>query len=485
MASSSNDDYPSESETQTEPNDDSSDEELNRTLNDLRLTKRTHENPKGKWLSSHPWGSNNKPDPDLEMKDTVDISSKYPIDLTWAIEGSGKKKVLNLEKIVSNLPMVVESEMKGSVNGSRQELEQLVIYGGNPKEQNLSDLSPHIREIVDIFEGNGGTDKKSLPENRSFKAISLKSRSLRAENIMIFHVNCKYMLKMHVPRCLSTWFKTKQCELTQWITKIAQGKCNKRWIFTPSFRRAKIALLDWPQDGIVNDKSTIRILVVRPSEFEEYVKYCGHLFPVICLPQDEIGAGYSRYWIQNIALRLGLQFIWMIDDSVECFYEYHPDQEPHERQDGKDKWVKNYRDYRRRQFGLVFKRIEDFVEEAHDNDRPIAAMSPRRWNPISKPKKPFSCMPPQGAVYLNLRALSEKNVCYRPELKTLEDMVFGYECEQKGLKVFRDNRILLQDHRWTHTGASSPSVKTVNSTASTALVKEIETKNLDNKCVLL
>ena len=35
--------------------------------------------------------------------------------------------------------------------------------------------------------------------------------------------------------------------------------------------------------------------VVRPSEFDEYVKYCGHNFPVIRLSQDEIGVGYSRY----------------------------------------------------------------------------------------------------------------------------------------------------------------------------------------------
>ena len=116
----------------------------------------------------------------------------------------------------------------------------------------------------------------------------------------------------------------------------------------------------------------------------------------------------------------------MTDDSIECFYEYHPDQEPAKKRKRQvDKSVKNYR---RRQFGLVFERIEDFVEEADDNEKPIAAMSPRRWNPLCRPKKPFSCMPPQGAVYLNLRALWEKNVHYRPELKTLEDMIFGYDC---------------------------------------------------------
>ena len=141
----------------------------------------------------------------------------------------------------------------------------------------------------------------------------------------------------------------------------------------------------------------------------------------------------------------------MIDDSVECFYEYHPEQEPPEG---------SYSEYRRRKFGVVFQRIEHFVtEEADDSEKPIAAMSPRRWNPQSRPQKPFVCKPPQCVVYLNLRALSEKKVYYRPELKTFEDMIFGYECEQKGLKVYRDNRILLQDHDWNNTGASSPSVK--------------------------
>ena len=335
----------------------------------------------------------------------------------------------------------------------------------------------------------------SLPSNRHLKAASLETPIFqRRKEKKNFHLDCEFLLQMHVPGYLSTWFNTQQCDKTQWIRGIAGY--NKRWIFIPSFRRAKIALLDWPEDDITNEKSTIRILVVRPSEFKEYVKYCGHMFPVICLPQDEIGAGYPRYWIQKIALRLELQFIWMIDDSLERFYEYHPENDYPKRKNEKGELVCNYRDYRRRKFGLVFERIEEFVKEADcDSEKPIAAMGPRRWNPICRPQKPFSCMPPQGAVYLNLRALSEKNVNYRPELKTLEDMIFGYECEQRGLKVYRDNRILLQDHKWKDTGASSPSVKAVDSTASTALVEEIETKNLmleeietknvNNKCVLL
>lgn len=133
---------------------DSSDEELNTKFNDLTI--RTRENTKGKWLPRHPWGSKNKPDPDLKMLDKINISSKHPISLEWAIEGSGKKKFLNLKKILLNLPKVVKSEMKGSINGSRRELKRLVCrnyYNSFDRlPTNPSGLPPHTRKIIDSIE---------------------------------------------------------------------------------------------------------------------------------------------------------------------------------------------------------------------------------------------------------------------------------------------------------------------------------------------
>ena len=119
------------------------------------------------------------------------------------------------------------------------------------------------------------------------------------------------------------------------IRFIEPQKKGQRWIFVPSFRRAKIALMKWPgdddqdeeedededdegykyddfdnddvdndddennddEDGdddcdhdgeIITEDSTIRIVVVRPFEFEKYVRNHGHRFPVISLPQEEI-----------------------------------------------------------------------------------------------------------------------------------------------------------------------------------------------------
>ena len=142
----------------------------------------------------------------------------------------------------------------------------------------------------------------------------------------------------------------------------------------------------------------------------------------------------------------------MIDDSIKYFVEYDPVKQPP---------TGSYKEFRKLKFGLVFERIEKFVKETADEEIPIVAMSPRRFNGRNLSlQEPFVCKPPQGVVYLNLRKLQEKHVYYRPELKTLEDMLFGYECEQRNLKVFRDNRIHLYDQQWKDTGASSPSVKT-------------------------
>ncbi|KAL9970645.1 hypothetical protein ACROYT_G023055 [Oculina patagonica] len=463
---------------ETDPNDpsDESSEEpetgvLNKDFAALAISPRQDGESRisnGEWMSDHPWQSC-KPDPNLEMKDFVAISASYKLDDDW-IKCQGRRQVVDLSKIFSNLPIFMQLEMQGSINGSRQELEQLVVK----KHENFE--SPHTREIAVknvLILTSFQKDKKSLPDDRRLKATSASSDDDYVG--AIYNIDCEYMLQMNVAESMIPWFDIQQCDTfyPPMIRKISYPNKEKRWIFIPSFRRAQIALLDWPEDEFVTPDSTLRILVVRPSEFEEYVNYCGHMFPVISLPQDEIGAGYPRLWIQKIALRLKLDFIWMIDDSVECFYEYHPKMAPPERDDG----TKNYTDYRRRRFGLVFERIEKFVKETKDENLPItamseklvketkdknppiAAMSPKRFMGGTKLEEPFVCKPPRIAVFLNIAALKSKEVYYRPELQALEDMIFGYECEKNGLKVFIDNRVHLQDKKWTDTGARSPSVQ--------------------------
>lgn len=377
-----------------------------------RLHFESKEDEKGQWLENHPW----------DHATPVSFSAVgqrkiFPVREKW--QTSDAAKSVDLEKIYNNIPEFAEdmnSDMKKT------------FASNNTTSQTNS------------------RDKKSLNKgNEKLKAFSLilpEDHHDIPSSSCNFYLDCEYMLNMHLPSDSKEWFNTKSGN--KYITHINQDRKDMRWIFTPSYRRAKIALLDWPEDKIVTKESTIRILVVRPSEFKEYVECCGHKFPIISLPNDEKGAGYARLWIQKIALKLKLEFIWMIDDSLECFYEYHPTQNPPER---------DYTGFRRRQFGLVFERIEKIVKDGE-----IAAMSPRGSPLGCKTNDPFVCKPPQVAVFLNLKVLEEKEVFFRPELKVYEDMIFGYECNKKGLRVFRDNRIQFQDHSWNFTGARSPSL---------------------------
>ena len=391
------------------------------------------ENEEGKWLQNHPWQDRR---PDLQMDDVIEEHNQYPLPKQWKDPSSGK---INLRNLHTNLPEFVK-DMRGK--SEREMLKQ--YFEAKTDNERKSKMTAHMREIIDELEDKKPKDKASDKRDQSYKAYSLKpANHENQQKGNVRYLDCEYILKMYLPENRQTWF-TLENTPSGLIRMINGDKKDKRWIFTPSFRRAEIALLDWPRDEIVTEESTIRILVVRPSEFEKYVEQCGHMFPIISLPNDEIGAGYARLWIQKIALRLKLDFIWMIDDSVECFYEYHPDSGPD-----------NYTNQRRRQFGLVFERIEGFFKLAEN----IAAVSPRGTPPGRKVSYPFTSKPPQAAVYLNLTALKKKEVFHRPEFKFFEDMMFGYECHMNGLHVFRDNRVQLQDHRWKDTGAMSPSVR--------------------------
>ena len=382
------------------------------------------------------WRGNESPDQNLTMKDTVSKSGAYAVSDELTSE-SDKSKIQDRKMIYGNLPMFI-GQMKGP--SSRQDLEHLVkTKMEEPYELENLKKHPHLLEIYNE------RDKPSLPKNGRREKFKAYSYNLPLE---YYFLDCEYMLKMYLPNNSPEWFNVE--EGSKRIRAINSTKKNERWIFIPSFNRAEIALLDWPKDDIVTQNSTIRILVVRPSQFEKYVKRCGDNFPVICLPQDEIGAGYPRFWIQKIALRLKLDFIWMIDDSVECFYEYHPTEKP------KDS---SYKKHRPRPFGRVFERIENLLKEKREGEKPTAAMSPRRFRGGSRLNDPFACLCPQVAVFLNLKELKSKEVYYRPELQTFEDMMFGYECKQNGLNVFIDNRVHVQDHKWQDTGAKSPSVK--------------------------
>ena len=406
--------------------------------------------------------------PDLKERMLVSVtnSDKYPTTCKFYRKGKKGERV-NLDAIYKDLPLFV---MKVKVESSaRQELEKVFENAkANTETQqyeitlNESELGRHSKEILDKKEVTDHPRKRSEGEGRGRRGrrgrrgdptdsqFELEAYSLQKEpedpiEQNYYFLSCEYMMKIYLPGKSISWFDYD--ERSMLIANIKEEKEDKRWIFIPSFRRAKIALLDWPkEDSNITDENTIRILVVRPSQFDEYVRYCGHQVPVICLPHDEIGAGYPRFWIQKIATWLKLSFIWMLDDSIIWFCKFYP---------GKELGKVGPK----MKFGSVFKQIEDLVRKLEG--KPVVAMSPRRFNgqTVQGVKKLFVCKAPQCAVYLNIDKLSSESVYYRPELPQFEDIMFAYECEKKGLKVFMDNRIHLFDCMWTNSGASSPSVK--------------------------
>ena len=213
-----------------------------------------------------PWDS------EVKWTSTVENPNSYRTNSEWTRSGN-----VDLAKIYSNLPMFVQSEMQGSINGSRQELKQMIICKHLRKENPIP-CPPHTREILEEIKDNIGKDTRSEPSKTPFKATSSHLTPICPAEENYFHYDCEFMLQIFVPSHLFSWFDTQQCEKARWIQEIKSEHKKKRWIFIPSFRRAQIALLEWPEDEIVTKESTIRILVVRPSEFAEYVKYCGHTF---------------------------------------------------------------------------------------------------------------------------------------------------------------------------------------------------------------
>lgn len=352
------------------------------------------------WLEDHPW-EDKLPNRNESMATTIGTSDVYTLTAKWHVSDEEAKPV-DMERIYHDLPNFIE-EMRGP--SSREDLQYLLSLQRRHEALTVDSSHPHILEIDQEVKEVKPKDKPSpVKKGQKLKAFS-SNHSEEPVKENYYHLDCEYMLKIYLPDSFKFWFNIEDGRRIRSVETNAE---NRRWIFIPSFRRAEIALMDWPKDDTITPTSTIRILVVRPFQFDKYVRNHGHTFPVISLPQDEIGAGYPRFWIQKIALHLKLHFIWMIDDSVECFYEYHPSKKPE----------RNYSEARRRPFGQVFKRIEELVKNAQqeENPVPIAAMSPKRFMGATPLKKAFVCSSPRIAVFLNLTLLEKKKVYYRPEL---------------------------------------------------------------------
>lgn len=354
------------------------------------------------------------------------------------------------ETLLQDIPKNVKRKLRDKLSQSSDKIDQVIsqLKLGRMAEGVVSNLRggelPLTREMIDKKEENTPSQNKSRCKDR-YTAQSIHEPDLTNTEYGIEKIDVDgHMLKVSVPEHKKDLLKESG------FTSDKRPNLTRRWIFIPSYMRANCGLFDWRNTGI-DEEITIRILVVRPSEFQKYQKHCGNHLPIISLPQNEIGVGYARYCIQKIATSIGLEYIWMLDDDIKQFYEIHPKRKPPPPSPGKTKY-----DPRRRNFDEVFTKFESIVKVSEDGK--LAAISPVVFDPKKEQNRkdpPFVRKPPRGAVFLNLKLIND--VSYRPQLVAFEDMLFGKECEKKGLKVIMWKWIqFFSITNWKKTGCQSP-----------------------------
>lgn len=71
-------------------------------------------------------------------------------------------------------------------------------------------------------------------------------------------------------------------------------------------------------DVLWNETDVCHVILVRPFQFEAYVKrFCPAGFVVVAMPVDEEGVGSARYWATVLARALNRDTFVMLDDSLQ------------------------------------------------------------------------------------------------------------------------------------------------------------------------
>ena len=103
----------------------------------------------------------------------------------------------------------------------------------------------------------------------------------------------------------------------------------KTWIFTPSSGRSRKAYLNFDYTMVDNNGNPVQyvhVIVVRSNEYEAYFREWGSTHAVVRLPHslpeaegidpEEGGVGYARLFIQLMAAEFNLPAVFMLDDNI-------------------------------------------------------------------------------------------------------------------------------------------------------------------------
>ena len=262
----------------------------------------------------------------------------------------------------------------------------------------------------------------------------------------------------------------------------------RSWIFTPTYGRALTGNLNLIHT-MVNENgkriSYVHVLVVRPSQFDDYAKTWGSSHVILELPEEvrewydehttnytvEAGKiGYARKFIQAFAEKYQLETIFMLDDNIPLAKEV-------------ETWKVNGKEcVKRNEKGDVLLKpiplykVLKHLEKQFDSGKPapvrefvphyeFADESPECRGAYTGPGDIYGVLGVQKHIkytaatsypfknahvcslcLLNIPALKEKEIGYKP-WEVWEDLHLNNDCDQKGLHVVKYNRFVVHKRR--------------------------------------
>lgn len=221
-------------------------------------------------------------------------------------------------------------------------------------------------------------------------------------------------------------------------------------MFIPSYARSnKDPLVTRWQEW---SKEIPIVFVVRRYEFNAYYKKLNSTCSIFWLPDDtQWGIGYARYIIVKMMKAWGVNYGIMCGDSMYSCGELR------ENESGTT-------DLRKMDLKEMLAAICNLYKEKWFAEN-VACISPAVYNPRhshspkcparSKSSPKWKCKAPTVCQVLNVQVIANKDINFRPELRVnMEDLVFGLECYEKGVKCLTWHKVALREASNTGEGCS-------------------------------
>ena len=264
------------------------------------------------------------------------------------------------------------------------------------------------------------------------------------------------------------------------------------WIFMPSYHRmidGNLNLAHTMVDQQGNRVDFVQVVVVRAEEFRVYCEHWQSTHAILQLPSTlklgnkeanakEGGVGFARLFIQLFAEEYHLKHIFVLDDNIPLLYEVQKEQ-----QAGKEVIVRKNGNIELVNTSMynVLSRMESLTTDKDSSPKPAATFDPydkhnakeavhlcndaetglcaqhnftgpysryavtgimKSRPTIRKMVKPFKRTHVFSLVLLNIEALKQKEIRYKP-WSVYEDCNLNNDCDEKGLWVCKYRKFIM------------------------------------------